>query len=110
MAARCNVAGFCARCHQDGERIPNAEAMSKAFYPAHPDPREAARIVLAAHLHFPVADDMDLLATPFARLRLAQSLEGIDGRPIEDAAILAVRTVADVLALFSPAPAERAAA
>lgn len=100
LAGACAKPGFCRECNRDGERQP-MEFIAKAWK-AGLDPRDAARIVVAAHLFIPVklADDRaEIRATDFTRLRIAYNLEVLRGLPISDDAVLAARTIGELVAL-----------
>jgi hypothetical protein len=102
MAGACAKPGFCRECNRDGERQP-MEFIAKAWT-ADLDPRDAARIIIAAHLYIPVKladDDAQIRATDFTRIRIAYNLEVLCGLPISDDAVLAARTIGELIDLVT---------
>jgi hypothetical protein len=102
MAGACAKPGFCRECNRDGERPP-LSFIEKAWV-AGVDKRHAARIIVAAHMCWPVKltdDRAAIVGTDFTRLRIAHHLEQLTGQPVDDNAVLAAVTVADLLALVS---------
>lgn len=107
-AGACAKPGFCRECNRDDERPPLpfiAKAWDTGMAPA-----STARVVIAAHLQFPVKladDDAQVRATPFTRMRIAHSLEVGLGIQIADVDILNARTIGEMIALaVTPVEAE----
>lgn len=98
-AGMCAKPGLCRECNRDGERPP-LPIIAKAW-DAGMAPATTARVVIAAHLQFPVKlaeDDAEIRATAFTRLRIAHSLEQGLGIEVSDATVLDARTIGDLIA------------
>lgn len=102
MAGACAKPGFCRECNCAGERQP-MDFIGKAWV-AGVEQMQAARIIIAAHLYIPVKladDDAVIRATDFRRLSIAYHLEALRGLPVDDEAVLAARTIGDLISLVT---------
>lgn len=109
VTGMCAKPGFCRECNRDRERDP-MDFISNAWKSG-VDERDAARIIIAAHLCIPVKladDDAVLRASDFRRLWIAHHMQILHGEPIEDVDALNARTIGDLLCLVSAQEEARA--